>query len=582
MKSNQKNLSNETFSYNKLAALLTIVFFISTSYVAFVHHDSWIVDQDGIMYLIQGKEILEGNGKNVKFLDAPIGGAVFFASVDTFFEDGFFTMKMISLVSGGISVFIAYYILQNIVKPKTAFLGQVFFAFHPFVSFFAIQAEVDMFPLMFSMVSLYFITKKDLKLYDIVLFSIFIGISFMARTQAIVILIAVLLFFVISLKNNFNKNLQSIGLILFVFVITISPLLFYNFSTHGVILDHDAAFFYQQNSLYSTPEWKDEVKNVAMAGDGTLKAIFIDLDLFFKNYTHNLFYNSPSKFFNFFDKINVSPIPVIPLMGMIPIIGGYVFVIKQFKKQYNRNVQILLLIPPIFCAITSIVRLPAGEQFLTAWVSIAMISAIFFVDFVHDRFFSKQGRKIMLLFVVIGLILLSNLGYTFVLFRATSSADQPFTSIMNEINYFLNPELNIKKQNIVEGIWNELSLDPDIKNNYIMTPQFYFVQSEAKFLLVKFNEGPSDDTLENYITRENWNEWELFHSNIHSFPSDRLDQNHPIPKYIIHVDRPLEGKQHDFINILRDPNDVNIPSNFENIFYSPDYGIAVYRINHAE
>ena len=71
-----------------------------------------------------------------------------------------------------------------------------------------------------------------------------------------------------------------------------------------------------------------------------------------------------------------------------------------------------------------------------------------------------------------------------------------------------------------------------------MAPQIYFVpHGQAKLLFAHFNEGPSDDTIENYITRDKWKFTEKFHSNIHSIHADRLDQNTPIPTYIIHIER---------------------------------------------
>ena len=84
MKLEYKN-SNHTFPYKKFSLILTLTFFLITSYVAFFQHNSWIVDQDGILYLHAGEEILQGNGKNVKLFDAPLGGSIFFAFINSFF-----------------------------------------------------------------------------------------------------------------------------------------------------------------------------------------------------------------------------------------------------------------------------------------------------------------------------------------------------------------------------------------------------------------------------------------------------------------------------------------------------------------
>ena len=502
-------------------------------------------------------------------------------------------MKMISVLSGSGAVFISFFILKNIVKPKTALLGQFLFAFHPFVGFFSIQAEIDMFPVLFTMASLYFITKKDLNYSDFILSAILVGIAFMARTQALVVFVTIIIFLIIHFKDNIRKNLLVFLITITIFVITVSPLMYFNFSTYGVMFDHDAAFFLQLNSIYQTPEWKDQIIEIATNGEGTLAAIFTDFDLFIKNYMHNLFYNSPSKFFNFYDRINISPIPVVPFLGMIPILGGLVYIAKTFKKNYSENILPLLLLPLVFCLMTSIVRLSTGEQFLMMWISIAMLSSIFFSEFVPSKIFkqnhyskkhilSTHTKKKILLFSLIVLILLSNFGYSYVLFRATSSF-QAFESISAETKLLMNPESMDKRENVVSEIWEKISTNPDIKNSYVMAPQMYFVPyGEGKILFAHFNEGPMDDTIENYITRENWEYTELFHSNIHSVPMDRLDLNHPIPKYIIHVDRNFGKEQHDFIKILNDPFNEKIPSNFENIYFSEENGISVYKINNVE
>ena len=581
------------FPYKKISLILTLVFFLITFYVAFFHNTSWIVDADGTGYLHAGEEILRGNAKNVKIFDAPLGGPIFVAFVNSFFDEGFSVMKMISVLSGSGAVFISFYILNNIVKPKTALLGQIFFAFHPFVGFFSIQADIDIFPVFFTMASLYFITKKDLNYSDIIFSTILVGIAFMIRTQAITIFITIIIFLIIRYKDNIRKNSLLFLLVIAIFAITLSPLMYFNFSTYGVMFDHDASFYLQFNSVYQTPEWKEQIMEIAINGDGTLAAIFTDFDLFTKNYIHNLFYNSPNRLFNFFDNANISPIPVVPLLGMIPILVGLAYIVKTFKKNYGKNILPLLLLPLVFCLIMSIVHLNAGEQFLMMWISISMLTAIFFSEFVPSKIFkqnhnngnhtlSTHTKKKILLFSLIVLILLSNFGYSYVMYRTTSSY-QAFENIPTEIELLVKPELMTQREDVVNEIWEKISTDPDIKNSYVIAPQQYFVPfGEGKYFLAKFDEGPIDDTIENYITRKNWDYTEVFHSNVHSVPMDRLDLNHPIPKYIIHVDRNFGKEQHDFIKILNDPSNVKIPSNFENIYFSKELGISVYKITNFE
>ena len=58
----------ESFGDKKYPILITIGFFLVTTYVSFFHHDFWtIFDQDGLIYLSGGQQIIAGVGENVSF-----------------------------------------------------------------------------------------------------------------------------------------------------------------------------------------------------------------------------------------------------------------------------------------------------------------------------------------------------------------------------------------------------------------------------------------------------------------------------------------------------------------------------------
>ena len=82
-------LSKISLSEKKIPILVTIVFLLVTSYVAAFHHNFWVIDHDGQVYLHAGQEILAGNGNNVELHNAPIGGPVIYAVLNLFFNDGF-------------------------------------------------------------------------------------------------------------------------------------------------------------------------------------------------------------------------------------------------------------------------------------------------------------------------------------------------------------------------------------------------------------------------------------------------------------------------------------------------------------
>ena len=97
----------------------------------------------------------------------------------------------------------------------------------------------------------------------------------------------------------------------------------------------------------------------------------------------------------------------------------------------------------------------------------------------------------------------------------------------------------------------------------------------------------SDDTILDYISRENWSDYELFESNIHSFPPDRYDKYHPFPDYLVY--QPIikypdeiwydEGAATERLDILLDPNDPRIPTNFEFLFKSDKTQTVLYKIH---
>ena len=108
-------------SSEKYPLLIALGFFLITSYIAFFHHNYWVIDQDGIFFLKVGEQILQGDWKNVLLTNIPVGGPIFFATLNLFFNDGFSLMKLISVLSGTGTVFVVYYITKNIFNSKIAF-----------------------------------------------------------------------------------------------------------------------------------------------------------------------------------------------------------------------------------------------------------------------------------------------------------------------------------------------------------------------------------------------------------------------------------------------------------------------------
>ena len=332
--------------------------------------------------------------------------------------------------------------------------------------------------------SFYFITKKELKLRDIVIVGALLGIASTIRFQTFIVLITFITFLFLR-SRKIRQNFLFIGIILLIFLMPLSPVLFYNYTTHESILDINAAYSMQQLNKYQYPEWKEQMLQITYGIGSTIDAISVDSDLFLKNYFYNLFYNMPNRLFNFgYDNINVSLMNSVPFFGLIPVIGGlvYMFKIKINKnnliivtssaivstilifligdinihffaiigiplfllglfniKNIQKNALPLWILPAVFVSIMSIAYLRAGEHFFIIWFSMAMLAGVFFVDILPQLFKKIQPGKIKLnskkitfsTAIIISLILLSNFGYCYVLFTATH-ANVPFVSIEDE------------------------------------------------------------------------------------------------------------------------------------------------------
>ena len=130
-----------------------------------------------------------------------------------------------------------------------------------------------------------------------------------------------------------------------------------------------------------------------------------------------------------------------------------------------------------------------------------------------------------------------------------------------------------------------LSRQPNIQNSYVMVPHHHYAYYiDAKIVEGTFSEGISNDTLENYVTRKNWTNNEIFNSNLFSQPMDRNNINNPKPDYLIYVASELEGNtlQHEYLKILSNPEHPSLPSNFEAIYFSDkaNFKHVIYKINY--
>ena len=332
LKSSSKNNSsilNHFFQENKLPIIITTIFFFSMFYVAFVHHTIWI-EQDGIFYYFHGNEFFDGNLHNVQIIGAPMGTPVIYAVLDNLFGMPFEAAKSLSLISGTVIVLISYFITKNIFGAKVAIITQIIVAVNPKLHLLSISALNELMSIALIISSFYFLTKNELRNSDFVLMGILLGLSFMLRYQAILLILGIVIFLLIR-NRKIRYNALKSGILILVFFTTASPILVFNYMTYENPMENDTSFYLLALFQFQNPEWRESISE--MREEGLISLILEDPYLFAQNYFYNLFSHNPSKLFNFGVLDNLSAFPSIPVLGLITVVLGFLYAVKISKDK---------------------------------------------------------------------------------------------------------------------------------------------------------------------------------------------------------------------------------------------------------
>ena len=349
---------------------------------------------------------------------------------------------------------------------------------------------------------------------------------------------------------------------------------------------------------------------------------------------YSFFYNNPDKIFNYGTFDTISIFPVIPVIGLITFSIGYTYIfnfrpskskiiligtsvgittfiifqlgnieeilfavifvplliisILNFKK-IQENFVLMVIVSLTFLVIVSISNLSRAYQFFPMWLIIPAVNAVFFVEvlpmILNKLGIHKNHTKILVTIIVIIIIL--NVTASFV-FTNIMSYPHEFSGISNEIQTIFSNESFNPQGYKAKMIGEILSYEKDIETSYIMASSGgYSYHAGSKWIIVSFTEGKEGDSIQDYINRKNWSEYDLYMSNIGSFPPDTHKIINPIPDYIIY--EKIEEEMSDYIginstqyqdlSILLEPESPNIPHNFELIWNSENFDTVVYRIN---
>ena len=628
-----KNLDLKNFfKTNKLPILVTVIFFLFTSYVSFFI-DNPARGSDSMYYFFVGEQILFGDNENVRVPNAPIGGPVLFSSLNTVFHDPFLTIKIISLFSGTAIVFLSFFIIKNIFNFKIAFLTQLIIAVNPKLHLQTTFPFNEIFPVFLIFLSFYYITKTRILYNHLILAGILLGISFMIRYQTFPIVIGFLIYLLIRDKK-IRKNLPLALLFVSSFLVGCSPLLIYNYNMFDNLIDSNPNFFMiSAVPLIHTEEWE---KQVQIQDESFFSGITADFNLFFKNYLFNLFYHNPDRIFNLSGGIdNISPIPAVPYIGVILIFGGLIYYLKpdynkklllslilsaiaitivilllgmletyffaiiiipvfalgifSFKK-IQKNFLPLLVAAVTYSLIISIIPIARAEHFFSAWIVFPVLTSLFFLELIPRVFFRKNESKQInlkhsssvktIIISSIILLLIVNLAFSYKLMGMIEYGDKSYDGIIAEIKKIFDrkqPGLHIGTE--LKLIGEVLSQQPNIENSYVMGNDWALIYySQSKLLYADFVEGDEKEGLRSYITRENWSETDIYISNMFSIPSDRNDIYKPVPDYLVYTPNVLIASPEN-LKILENPNDPEVKS-FMELLYKSKLGTLVYKINH--
>ena len=152
----------------------------------------------------------------------------------------------------------------------------------------------------------------------------------MLRYQAILIILGIVIFLFIR-NRKIRYNALKSGILILVFLTTVSPILIFNYMTYENPMETDSSWYILTLFQFQTPEWRESISE--MREEGLISLILEDPYLSAQNYFYNLFSHNPSKLFNFGVLDNLSVFPPIPVLGFITVVLGFLYTVKISKDK---------------------------------------------------------------------------------------------------------------------------------------------------------------------------------------------------------------------------------------------------------
>jgi len=527
-----KSFFDDTFG--KYAIIITVVFCVAITFVS-TNYSPFLNSENALFYYFPGTEILQGNVKDVIIPNATHFNAVLFALT----SQPFIHMKIISILSGTGIVFFTYLITKQIFNSKIAILSTLFISIYAGLHLHSYLVQTDIFPIFLLFVSFYFITKPNINQNNIILLSIFLGLSFMLKYQAGIIGIGFLIFFIFFTK----PRLKNCLLFLLVSLLVVSPLLIFNYTYTEEIFTSNSSYLILMEWKNIPSEWyEDDSYNDSLL-------LLRNPELFVNNFGNNLYHTSVDTILNLkWSFNNLSIFPLIPILGIIPLFGGMYFVRSSIPRNFIPLIIGFSVYVPIMCIFASVTN--PIRLFPPALILIILCAI----------FFSKINKKYLLIAILICIIFV-NLMASEIMANWVLYENDSYRFWENKENH------KIEEYNI--GMM--LSKEENIEEKYVMAQSNiipYYANSKFIRDFVTTTKNDTMDlskkplgSLEQHITRENWKQYDIYTSNFYSHPQKENEQIR-IPDYF--VSEPQE----------------NVPENWILIYQSEKF--EVYKIHKKE
>ena len=619
------SISFEEGKFKVLPYVIPIIFTIAVILASFIIHQPGEIDV--IFYYNAGNEILNGDPSNVYISNSGIGWPITIAFLTDYVGDLFTVSKAIALISSVLILIITFFTIKNILgNSLSALIAQGFLAINPFLHLDTIVINNEMIPLLFVFLSVYFLSKKD-STRKYALIGLCLGVSFWFRYQALLILFGIAIYLLISNQSGIRITTKKIVIMTMIFLFVISPMLFYNYSVHGVLFDIDPSLYME---VYGSQEERelwggdfvDKVSNNNKEGSWLEKAIFNE------QYVKNLFQINSHTIFNLDLGINnFSPIPILQFSG-IPIFlftALYLFNLKKSKigiilpvsvlltsasilvfynkiedyyfaliilpvislgilsiRRIEKKILPFLVIPVIFYAGLSLVPIHDPVNMFAILITLPMLTAIFctrFISFLIEKTRIKTiiKRSNFIVVTIILIIIITNLGFSYKLENMVMYQDYDVGTITDEIQKIFEEKQSTTTKEITE-ISQLLANEPNITEKTIMTNTFsiqHYIKSNSVFSF--FKEDISSKSIDEFLLRENWSSFDLMFSNHYSVPPDRKNLNQPIPDYLIY----LQWNRFDETPWIVEELENNQGAKFEKIYQSEQTKTVVFKINYT-